>query len=192
MEYGNTATQGETPVSPVTNQEIDTMRNLLNKFADTLVNASTIAQQFEGLKRDMEALRERNRELDDMVAHVRQERDSAVQSRDEARRQQDQLLRVVDDREATIADLRASLEQAQSDNVTLRRERDDLRQSVDNQTYNVDNFRDIAEKANRERDEAQLQVMERDETIQRLQRRVDAFSDWTQSLKILLSNVPVA
>lgn len=72
-------------VSPITEGEMNTLKSLFARFADTIVAASTMQDkidqmqfQLDSLTRDAEFLRTRNRELDESVQEVRRQRDQAL------------------------------------------------------------------------------------------------------------------
>lgn len=129
-DIGNTGFQ----VAPKVNeQEINMVRDVFERMAQAVVGISgatqeiaSIREELASLKRDIETTQARNRELDEMVTHVRRERDEAVRERDEARlgeaRSSDSVRMLEDE----ISRVRNDLETAQADLLTIRRERDDM------------------------------------------------------------------
>lgn len=81
MTDGNTAIQ----VSPVLSEgEMKSFQELFSKIANTITQASSLAGEFEGIKKqvsgltnDLEYQRSRNSTLDEAITHLRTERDEA-------------------------------------------------------------------------------------------------------------------
>ena len=78
---GNTAIQ----VSPIpTETEMSTIRSMFDRAANAIVQASELNRdltilrhEFDAFKQDMDSQRRRNQELDEMLTHVRAQRDKA-------------------------------------------------------------------------------------------------------------------
>lgn len=128
-DIGNTGSQ---VASNVNEQEINMVREIFEKMANSLVGLSSAAkdiaemrEQLAGLKQDIEHTQARNRELDEMVAHVRRERDEAIASRAEAWEHAEKLNHSIDGLNAEATRLRNDLESTTTQLVEARRDRDD-------------------------------------------------------------------
>ena len=80
------------PLAPVQEDEMSHIRQIFDRAANAIVQASELSKQvadlqsqFQALKNDMEYLRKRNAELDVALADVRGQRDQAMRERDEAK-----------------------------------------------------------------------------------------------------------
>lgn len=128
-DFGNTGTQ----VTPnVEQKEINMVRDVFERMANAIVGMSeasatiaSIKAELESLKAEIEATRARNRELDDMVAHVRRERDEAIRERDEQKRRADDILRNNENTYAELQVVRSDLTNAHEELVIVKRDRDD-------------------------------------------------------------------
>lgn len=128
-DIGNTGSQ----VAPnVNEQEINMVREIFEKMANSLVGLSSAAkdiaemrEQLEGLKQDIERTQGRNRELDEMVAHVRRERDEAVREVTVARDALTEATKQLEGVNSENSMLRRDIEILNSDLITAKRDRDD-------------------------------------------------------------------
>lgn len=128
-DFGNTGTQ----VTPnVEQKEINMVRDVFERMANAIVGMSeasatiaSIKAELESLKAEIEATRARNRELDDMVAHVRRERDEAIRERDETMQRLNSSTEGWEMSIREVQGLRSDLEAVQADLVVARRDRDD-------------------------------------------------------------------
>src|SRR6267154_759270 len=89
MSDGNTGLS----MTPVPSEdEMTSIRQIFERAATAIVQASELAKQvaelqaqFNSLRNDMEYLRQRNQELDTALADVRTQRDTAMRERDEVK-----------------------------------------------------------------------------------------------------------
>lgn len=99
MSDGTTAVQ----VSPIpTEQDMNIFRRIMDNALNAIVQASELAKVVEslkaevsGFKQDLEILRSRNKDLDEMLAYVRAQRDEAEQKLSESQRNASELGRLV-------------------------------------------------------------------------------------------------
>ena len=119
-------------VTPITEGEMSTLRNLFAKFADTITDAShmrgeieELRNQFNAIRQDAEFLRMRNRELDEQVTEVRRQRDEALAELEAIKRNSNRNESEIEGYRAELVAVRGDLSQVQSELIQTRRERDD-------------------------------------------------------------------
>ncbi len=119
-------------VAPVTESDMNIVRDIFDRMARNIVNAAGVTSDLQQVRDELEALRaecqrrrERERELDEMVASVRNQRDDALMRAETAERRVNEL-QVNRDLDNSDTDrLRRDLEDAQARIVVITRERDD-------------------------------------------------------------------
>lgn len=119
-------------VSPVTESEMEQVRSIFGRMADTILGATQLSADVQNLRdavrslqNDLDYLRNRNAELDTQVTEVRRQRDDAVNALS-------LLQRETSDVASTIASLRRdndalndAIERQRTQIESLKRERDD-------------------------------------------------------------------
>jgi len=120
-------------VTPITEGEIMTLRNLFAKFADTITDAShmrgeieEVRQSLSSLRQDNEYLRAHNREMDEALAEARRQRDNAFAELEAVKRNVTGDEDVINNLRRNNDQYLRDLSQAQADIVTAKRNADDM------------------------------------------------------------------
>lgn len=149
MDNGNTATQ----VSPVPSEtEMNSFKQMLDRALNAIVQASELAKVVEGLKADLDGLkheiqtvRDNNRWLDEQLTRVRTERDEA----------NTQLSQTKNDLAIAVNE-HAKVE---SENTSLKNELTDIRSQLD--------------QAKRERDDYGMKQMQAEEEAKQAKEKLE-------------------
>lgn len=112
--------------------EVEQVRSIFGRMADSIVEASRLKETVEALRREVDGfvreldqLRERNRELDEMVQHVRRERDEAKAEAERLRQEVKALREGNNSYDRELEQLRADFSSIHAQLVDARRDRDE-------------------------------------------------------------------
>lgn len=137
-----------------TEEDMNKVRQIFDRGINAIVDASRLASQvqelsnqLDGLRADLDKVRQQNAWLDEQLLRVRQERDKANADATQARMD-------FEDASRANGSLKASLEQAASALDSLYQQIADL---------------------TRERDDAQLRVMELEDQVSKLKGKIEKF-----------------
>ena len=147
MTDGTTGIQ----VAPITEDDMNRVKSILQRAADAIVCASQMANdiaamraELDALKADSERLRNQNNALDEALNHSREMRDNQAR---ELASTKDQL-----------AEVTRELEQAKNDNVVLANQSNRLNESLVKAEQERDQWADEADKLSKERDTAHAKL----------------------------------
>ena len=120
-------------VTPITEGEIMSLRNLFNKFADTITDASRmrgeideVRKTLESLRQDNEYLRAHNREMDEALAEARRQRDNAYAELEQYKRNEGNERAAFEASQRTVNELRDECDRLRSNVVDTKRQSDDM------------------------------------------------------------------
>ncbi len=150
MTDGNTAIQ----VSPTEDTEMASVRQVFDKALNAIVDMTRLAKQVDSLSRDVSTLsdqvahlRRQNEWLDEMLAKVRTERD----------------------------ELNHKLVEASHEVSAAKNENESLIHRVASLQSKLDTMTEARHSAEQARDEAQLKIMELEDTVQAHSAKLDKF-----------------
>lgn len=157
MEHGNTGI----PVAPESNKpiitegEVETVRNIFEKMADTIVGAASLSKEVEALRRqvdqisaDLSNARDRNQDLDHILTVTRQDRD--------------ELRGQLNKSQAHVAEIEKDLTYSDNKNKDLERRNEA-------QASTIRQLQDDLANAKKDRDEAIMEGLQKDEKIKELE-----------------------
>lgn len=129
MSDGTTAVQ----VSPIpTEQDMSIFRQVMDNALNSIVQASELAKtvaalkvEVDGFKQDLEILRQRNRDLDEMLTHVRSQRDEAERKLSETATQLSSTKAVLDNAQGLVESHARTIAELQGQVESLKKQRDD-------------------------------------------------------------------
>ena len=128
MENGNTAVS----ISPVPSEEdMNKVRSIFEQGLNSIIgiaqiskDVATLRDELTSLKNDLDYVRGRNRELDQALAEVRSQRDTAMSERDNARAEIDTGRRALTEALAIVENLKHDLETTRNELNHVRTDRD--------------------------------------------------------------------
>ena len=112
-------------------EDMNKVRGIFEQGLNSILALSKIAvdlkdlqAQFSDLKAEMEFVRSRNRELDQALADVRTQRDTAIRERDEAKAELDTVRHQVEMAGANAREAQQTIESLRADLASAKAERD--------------------------------------------------------------------